>query len=297
MLDLPVINRTRNGFIYQDKYALLEILRFLGDGSLQEVYVELEYGTKNQSLDIKLVRSSGEETIYEIKTGDNFKDDKNSKIKNAILGLFDYFKQNKSHIILVIDNDLHASLAAVWADWLLIQEIKHPTMAQKNKKERNIKTKEYWEGYGFSEMGISLDDFKKFVCEIELKIGLNNEPTHFNLTSDLDNAIKFEIETFADRHDVKDSASIEVPYHSIEGELLGIIQLAASGKIKNLREAIGTRIADCLARRKVLAKQDHDGNMEEEIKKESKKIQEDILNISLPDSLDSTETESMVIEK
>jgi hypothetical protein len=68
---MAVIQRTRVGYSYQDKYALWRILKTLLSGELVDAFVDRPFGGEGYSIDLIMELRSHTE-VYEVKTGDQF---------------------------------------------------------------------------------------------------------------------------------------------------------------------------------------------------------------------------------
>ncbi len=97
---MSTIYATRLGFCYQDKYACLLFLKQLRKGVLKELYTDFPVA-EQRSLDILLKVGTGESTeerVYEIKTGDKFKNDarrkKSSEIRDVVINFIKYSEES-----------------------------------------------------------------------------------------------------------------------------------------------------------------------------------------------------------
>ena len=298
MFEKTHISRTRRGFLYQDKYALLEILKYLEKGSLREAYVDENYPPGNKSLDIKLILEGAEELVYEVKTGDHFKGNVGGKkFKEVVLGLFDYCEdKQKNKVFLIINPLARGAILQLWVDLISIREIENPVLMRGKKKRIDALIKKYWDELGFKSIGVKIKKFQDFICKINLEVGPDDEPDeHANFISDLDNKIEYEIRKFAIKFSIKDSGSVQVPYSSISNELLSIIQLTSAGGVADLKKAIGKRLANCLARRSVLAGQNIEGNMEKKVNEKTEEMQELILGERTEKTLSANQSDVTVI--
>lgn len=113
------IAASRRGWGYQDKYALLLLLKFLLDDNLKEFFVDKTFDIKdNLSLDVVIVikKPSDIKFVYEIKTGKHFKGDY-KEMGKALKTLFKYSKTNKNvELYLIISPEFSEKIERVWVD-------------------------------------------------------------------------------------------------------------------------------------------------------------------------------------
>lgn len=117
------IRATRLGFIYQDKFALLQYLTLLqGRKKVLEFYVDYPLPNSQKSIDIRLIQEvDGEvlETVYEVKTGQGFKTDKKykgtSEIREAVFNIKEYCI-GKTNILsaIVLSPELKGKVSDYW---------------------------------------------------------------------------------------------------------------------------------------------------------------------------------------
>jgi hypothetical protein len=98
---MHTIYATRQGFCFQDKYACLLFLQELRTGKLRELFTD--FPTQNQqSLDILIktgdAGTATEERVYEVKTGQKFKDDasthKLTEVRDVIQNFIKYLEDS-----------------------------------------------------------------------------------------------------------------------------------------------------------------------------------------------------------
>jgi len=115
---MSTIFSTRNGFLYQDRFAVLTYLSHFQSKELKAFYVD--FALPNQkSIDIRLLTVNGGERIYEVKTGENFKMDRrkkdSSEIRDAFINLFEYKQSNPAvKMSLIISPKLEGRITAYW---------------------------------------------------------------------------------------------------------------------------------------------------------------------------------------
>lgn len=115
---VSTIFSTRKGFLYQDRYAVLAYLNHFQQKNVKAFYVD--YPLANQkSLDIRIFTFEDKESIYEVKSGEEFKKDKrkneSSEVKDAFKELNDYSRiNNLASLNLVISPDLRGKISEYW---------------------------------------------------------------------------------------------------------------------------------------------------------------------------------------
>lgn len=86
---MSTIFATRRGFLYQDIYAVLQFLKYFQSKQITEFYVDYEFNPANQgSIDIKVILVDGTTKIIEVKSGENFKQDKRKKETSEVREAF-----------------------------------------------------------------------------------------------------------------------------------------------------------------------------------------------------------------
>jgi hypothetical protein len=86
---MSTIFATRRGFLYQDVYAVLQFLKHFQSKQITEFYVDFVFDEANQgSIDIKIVLVDGTTKIVEVKSGENFKQDKRKKDTSEVREAF-----------------------------------------------------------------------------------------------------------------------------------------------------------------------------------------------------------------
>lgn len=115
---MSTIFSTRNGFLYQDRFAVLTYLSYFQSKEIKAFYVDFSLANQ-RSLDIKLLTISNSELIYEVKTGESFKMDKrkkeSSEIRDAFISLLGYKKLNPgAKLNLIISPKLQGGITTYW---------------------------------------------------------------------------------------------------------------------------------------------------------------------------------------
>lgn len=128
------IQGTRRGFLYQDRIAVCFYLKELLDGNIQEFYIDFPYQEfeHGKSIDIRHIDSRGQEIVYEVKSGENFKKDikrKNKKgintseIQESFLTLMEYADlYNDAKIKLIFRNPMYSEISEYYSRLLKIQK-------------------------------------------------------------------------------------------------------------------------------------------------------------------------------
>lgn len=107
------IYSTRRGFLYQDRYALLCYFEHFLKNDVQEFFIDYPLIGK-RSLDIRIINSESEEKVYEIKSGQQFKE-KRKEIIEAIINLHAYSQeQPKSNLHLIISKEFSNQISRYW---------------------------------------------------------------------------------------------------------------------------------------------------------------------------------------
>lgn len=102
---MSTIFATRRGFLYQDVYSVLEFLKLFQAKEITEFYVDFTYDSRSQrSVDVKIVLTNGLTKIIEVKSGQNFKQDKrkkdSSEVRDAFLEFVEYGKLDNGALMV-----------------------------------------------------------------------------------------------------------------------------------------------------------------------------------------------------
>lgn len=117
---MATIFATRRGFLYQDRYAVLTFLRYFQSKEIVEFYVDFTFDESGRkSVDIKIVLVDGTTIVYEVKSGEDFKQDKrkkeSSEIRNAFSEFIEYGESSgNSKMEFVITPELRGKVAEYW---------------------------------------------------------------------------------------------------------------------------------------------------------------------------------------
>ncbi len=221
------IQSTRNGFYYQDLYAVVLFLsKYSAKKQLVNFFVEFEYDVKGQkSYDIKLEYSDGDTIfteVYEVKTGEAFKDS-GKEVFNVVI---EYIRLRNSHIInekykttLVLCKDegkavrnFQKNALCLASDYGLLPEEARKALAYFKKN--------------LPKTGIYKDDkelhgqIKSISFEEGDPIDVNGDET----TAEIGTTICNRIQSIAKKIGIKEPNSTAFPEEILMNKLLGIIQ-------------------------------------------------------------------------
>ena len=241
-----IIYKSRQGYAYQDKYALLKFLEYFQTGRLIEFYIDYPF-SKNNSLDILAIFANpNEENIFEIKTGDSFKSSKNKHLKKELEILYNYNKKDLSvsKIVLAIDPTWYPNHLKNWSD---LEIIKKNTKGKFGNEKYTTLLKRVYEILGVN-MGNILE-FKEFIRKVEFDIGNSNKKIINEERTDLEKMIVGHLNSIGTNLKMN---VFESEYSSwiITQELLEIIKQNAGNEINLLDEFKGVLIK-ALCRRKI----------------------------------------------
>lgn len=124
---MSTIFATRRGFLYQDRYAVLQFLKYFQSKQIAEFYVDFTFEEAGQrSIDIKIVFLDGTLKIIEVKSGEDFKQDKrkneSSEVKDAFKGFVDYSVTNgESGMSFVLTPELRGKITNYWKNLTELQ--------------------------------------------------------------------------------------------------------------------------------------------------------------------------------
>lgn len=115
---MSTISATRRGFLYQDRFAVATYLDKLQGRNIKEYYIDFPLAGQ-KSLDVKFIDGLGNEFIYEVKSGEEFKKDKrkkeSSEVRDAFIGLKEYLDfQPDVGLHLVIREGFKEKIADYW---------------------------------------------------------------------------------------------------------------------------------------------------------------------------------------
>jgi len=247
------INKSVFGVEYQYKYILLKVLEYLLAGRLEYAFVNFPINESNQwSLDGKFVLMEPREILlYEIKTGDNFKNDSKNELKHILKVFYIYeqeYNEKNCKKIIVIDSKTKARIENHILDFMCIKEKRRNNNSRENITQ--IKKRVY-ENLKFEKLTINQREFIEFIKEVDFKQGPSYEKNSTNdILADLEDAIKSVIDDFCYKLEIR-STDIEIPSFSIALELIEVIRQCSQNN-KNIVEDICEKLIECLSRRRLI---------------------------------------------
>jgi len=163
------IRHTRDGFYFQDAYALKLFFDFFLDSrhGMLEFFVDYPLVVDQKSLDIRFVFNKPEEKefIYEIKYSKEFAKRIEKKIGKELLTLYDYCQRKKGNgiKIFLLTAPYHPKKwRVVWNDLKMIKD--NAISSKKYDLSKNIN--HYHKITGFKKDNISKDEFVSFIKEL-----------------------------------------------------------------------------------------------------------------------------------
>lgn len=255
MSEVYSINKSRFGYSYQYKYALLVILKFLLSGRLKDIRIDLPFQSGkniNLSIDVKLeLKNPDSINIYEIKTGDNFKQDKIAELKKSLEHLYLYEEIIKSDCqkFIIISPEVESEILEHWNDFLLIKSGKKMSVSHKE-SQKDIQ-KRVFASFGFGDKGVSQSKFINFIKQTTFDVGpsYKNDSDNDKLT-DIEDQIKSEIDNFCAKVSLSNS-EVEIPSWTIALELLEVFNRCVENN-KDMLEDFIEKLNECLCRKRIL---------------------------------------------
>ena len=220
MSDIYSINKSRIGYAYQYKYALLKILKFMLAGRLRSIRVDFPFFPNsliNLSLDVKLeLMDPNESYVYEIKTGDNFKGSKIEELKKVLKNLYLFEQCNKGNNckkFIVISPEVKSQILDHWNDFLFIKSRNRKNLHNENQTKVQ---KRVFDKLSF-DTNLCMGDFIRFIRQTAFDIGpsYTNDSALDNL-SDLEDQVESEVGNFCTKLSLRTS-EIEIPAWSVPG--------------------------------------------------------------------------------
>ena len=251
--NLSSINKSVFGVEYQYKYILLKVLEYLFVGRLESAFINFPINKSTQlSLDGKIILMKPKEIlIYEIKTGDNFKNDSKNELKHVINVFYIYeqeYNEKKCKKIIVTDSEVKARIENHRLDFKHIKE---------NRKTNNLGEnitqlkKRVYKNFKFENMNIAQKEFIDFIKEVGFEEGPSYKKNSVNdIFTDIEDKIKCVIDDFCYKLEIR-STDIEIPSFSIALELVEIIRQCSQNN-KNIVEDICKKLTECLSRRRLI---------------------------------------------
>lgn len=250
---LSSINKSVFGVEYQYKYILLKVLEYLFAGRLESAFINFPINKRIQlSLDGKIILMKPKEVlIYEIKTGDNFKNDSKNELKHVLNVFYIYeqeYNEKNCKKIIVTDSEVKARIENHRLDFKHIKE---------NRKTNNLGEsitqlkKRVYKNFKFENMNITQKEFIDFIKEVGFEEGPSYKKNSVNdIFTDIEDKIKCVIDDFCYKLEIR-STDIEIPSFSIALELVEIIRQCSQNN-KNIVEDISKKLTECLSRRRLI---------------------------------------------
>lgn len=290
--NLSSINKSVFGVEYQYKYILLKVLEYLLAGRLEYAFVNFPINEGSQrSLDGKFVLMKPKEVlIYEIKTGENFKNDRKNELKH-ILNVFYMYEQDNNEKnckkIIVIDSKIKARIENHISDFKHIKENRRNNNSRESITQ--IKKRVYQE-LKFDNSNISQNEFINFIKEVGFEKGPSYKKNSVNdIFTDIEDKIKCVIDDFCYKLEIR-STDIEIPSFSIALELLEVIRQCSQNN-KDIAEDIHEKLTKCLSRRRLIQeaiyRKDKEILFKDNIKPEIEKIITKITKIQIKERVSS----------
>lgn len=163
------IRHTRDGFYFQDAYALNLFFNFFLDSryGMSDFFVDYPLSNQN-SLDIKFIFNKPEikEFVYEIKYSEEFAKKIKIKLNKELLTLYNYYNEKDQDAvkIFLLTAPYHTSeWREVWNDLKMIKD--RTNSSKKYDLPKNIK--KYHEITGFKKNKITQNNFVSFVKKLD----------------------------------------------------------------------------------------------------------------------------------
>jgi len=250
--NLSSINKSVFGTEYQYKYILFKVLKFLLAGRLEFAFIDFPIESTQLSLDGKFVLMEPRDILlYEIKTGDNFKNDSKNELKHIINVFYIYeqeYNEKNCKKIIVTDSEVTARIENHRLDFKYIKENRRTNNFGENITQ--IKKRVY-KNFKFENMNIAQKEFIDFIKEVDFEEGPSYKKNSVNdILTDLEDKLKCVIDDFCQKLEIE-STNIEIPSFSIALELIEIIRQCSQNN-KNIRDNINKKIIECLSRRRLI---------------------------------------------
>jgi len=254
MDDIYSINKSRIGYAYQYKYALLIILKFMLAGRLKSAKINEPFSLNefiNLSLDIKLELMNPDEVyIYEIKTGDDFKKDKIEELKKTLRNLYLYEKNINicCKKFIIISPEVKSGILEHWNDFLFITSNRRENLHKETQKDVQNRV---FQNFGFWSLGIKQKDFIKFIKQITFEVGPKySKDSDLDKLTDLEDQIKSEVDNFSIKLSLN-SSDIEIPSWTVALELLEVLNQCSENN-KEVVEDLFEKLNECFYRKRLL---------------------------------------------
>lgn len=115
---------TRAGYFYQDKIAVYLFLRHFHQRDLAEFYLDYPLPYDQKSLDVRLITKKRQEKVYEIKSGNTFKNSE-EEVLDSILDLHEYYQKNEGvKTYLIVSHGFKPAISNLWDSLLTLKSYK-----------------------------------------------------------------------------------------------------------------------------------------------------------------------------
>jgi len=249
-MDICQINKSKIGYAYQHKYSLLVILKFMSIGIIKESYVDFPFES-NLSLDLKVDLARQNTTnIYEIKSGEVFKDDKNEEMGNVLRHFFLYesILKKECRKFIIVAPEAKLKILEKWEDFLFIKENRRKNRSGETSKQVLERMRK---DYGFRKLGVSELEFSNFIRSVNIELGPAYErDMPLGELTDLEGKIKEQVDDFCRALKVR-SSNIEIPNWAVASELLHILHKCSERNAEAVCE-IWKALLSCLRKRRLI---------------------------------------------
>ncbi|MCP5467930.1 MAG: hypothetical protein H7A32_01515 [Deltaproteobacteria bacterium] len=277
-----IIQRTRKGFAYQDKFSLLKVLDFLLKKKLKSGFIDFSFGNNGQSIDLKLQFINGEHHIYEVKTGDNFINGGYKKIGEVIVANLAFIRELKEESVTayIVQPRNGIAMRELLDDITFVQGKKRKNKLGYNKKRV---LEECFENYGIRNSGYKLNEFESYLKSVILEHShpYQNTPLLYSSTV-LETVIQDYIRGIINNFNLG-STDFEMPIRYTYLELLETVRLASEKGSDIVYSLVNKFIDDC-ARRGVIANKNLNQNKDVLLKEQKvffKRECQELFNVSL----------------
>jgi hypothetical protein len=259
------------------------MLKLLLSGRLKNTRIDLPFQlgeSINLSIDVKLeLKNPDSINIYEIKTGDNFKQDKIAELKKTLehLYLYEELIELNCQKFIIISPEVKSEILEHWNDFLLIKAGKKMSVSH-SEPQKDIQ-KRVFASFGFGDKGVSQDKFINFIKQITFNVGpsYKNDSDNDKLT-DIEDQIKSEIDNFCTKVSLNNS-EIEIPSWTIALELLEVLNRCVENN-KDILEDFIEKLNDCLCRKRILKEAVYSKDKNKILDEVRDEIRNEIINIT-----------------
>lgn len=277
-----IIDATREGFTYQDRYALLLFLREIKNKRLRQFFVDYPFGSR-KSLDIRIVSVDGEK-IYEIKAGDEFKQRK-TEIYKTLASLYDYEKEfsgspcQKNLIVSpgneALFNNLKSNLEHLKTTIKITNRKTKLTHGQSSEEMANDFVKDFNK---CTKNKLETSVLLNFLKTLNVPIVGPSLSKYEDDISELDKCIVAELHFFLKKASATNGEAF-VSGRVIMLELLDLIQCGAGSK-NDLLPSLQEKLCECIGRRIAFDAQKRGGNIDEKIEECIRVVKSKIMQVT-----------------